>query len=630
MKSKKTPSGIILYAKNSGLTSFSSLWSIKHAIGTEKVGHTGTLDSFAEGLLVVLSGSLTHLVSHITSFTKTYRAVICFGKTTDTLDPTGIVTEKGKSVSKEQVQSVLGKFTGTLLQVPPVYSAIHVDGKRSSELVREGKKVEMEVRQVFIYKNELIDFKEDEGSGLSYALVEITCSKGTYIRALARDIAQSLGTCAYLTALRRTKIGPFSLEDAACFSSLDEFTIEKCIEKEKIIALNKNEKKKDSDSSLIDIRSHFLTFTPELAALCGFESSTLREEWKNSYLNGRPLQGKMFSRMENLLPEKNEFCAEKEIAVFYESGKFAGIIQKRDGRLFYGFVVPPFKSEPAELPVFSWTQIQSRDFPLEWKKKGTALTVGKFDGIHIGHQALIDSVLQQNDFAKGVVTFSSSCKKSAGEVTTLKQKLKILKEKNLDFAVVIDFSDDFSKIKGEDFIDTLVDVCGMKFLAEGKDFNCGYKGESGGNLTMKELALLAGNKGFFLSEIQDVILEGKKVSSSRIRDAVKNGDFALVQKMLLRPFSYDCSEIKFTLSGCCEKDGMSWFEGECSSSQVLLSEGNYNVVAIMSGSENVSNEKNLNTLHTLCAVEGGKIKLLLPSENAARRVRTINFIPAKI
>ena len=94
MKSKAAPSGVMLYAKLSGPTSFSSLWSIKHALGTDKVGHTGTLDSFADGLLVVLSGSLTHIVPHITGFRKTYLAVVCFGSETDTLDPTGDVVGK--------------------------------------------------------------------------------------------------------------------------------------------------------------------------------------------------------------------------------------------------------------------------------------------------------------------------------------------------------------------------------------------------------------------------------------------------------------------------------------------------------------------------------------------------------
>ena len=258
-KTKNKVSGVMLYAKTPGITSFSSLWSIKHALKTEKVGHTGTLDSFAEGLLVVLSGNLTHLVPHITSFTKTYQAVVCFGKETDTLDPTGDVVKTGAAVSKEQIEVALKKFTGAVLQVPPVYSALHVDGKRASDLVRGGNEIHLESRQVFVYKNELLDFKESsENDACSYALLEIVCSKGTYIRALARDIAYSLGTCAHLCALRRTKVGPFELKDAACFGELKEFSIENGIqnafyfqnEKEKIhLPFEQKIKKSREDSA---------------------------------------------------------------------------------------------------------------------------------------------------------------------------------------------------------------------------------------------------------------------------------------------------------------------------------------------------------------------------------------------
>ncbi len=224
---KSSISGIMPYTKTPGLTSFSSLWSIKHALNTEKVGHTGTLDSFAEGLLVVLTGSLTHLVPHITEFTKTYQAVVCFGKETDTLDPTGTVTKSSKAPDQESLKSIIPSFTGALLQVPPVYSAIHVDGKRASNAVRGGQEVKLESRQIFIYDLSLRDFREaNDEDPCSYALLEITCSKGTYIRALARDMAKALGACAYLCALRRTKVGPFNLEDAACYSTLKPFTIE--------------------------------------------------------------------------------------------------------------------------------------------------------------------------------------------------------------------------------------------------------------------------------------------------------------------------------------------------------------------------------------------------------------------
>lgn len=116
---------------------------------------------------------------------------------------------------------MLPSFTGALLQTPPVYSAVHVGGKRASDMARTGKAVTMESRQVFVYSNTMLDYRAASDSDpCSYALLEIVCSKGTYIRALARDIAQACGTCAHLSALRRTSVGPFKLEDAACVSML--------------------------------------------------------------------------------------------------------------------------------------------------------------------------------------------------------------------------------------------------------------------------------------------------------------------------------------------------------------------------------------------------------------------------
>src|SRR5574344_219570 len=245
-------SGLVLLAKKSGGTSFSSLWDIKHSLNTDKVGHTGTLDSFAEGLLVVLTGNLTHLVPHITGFTKTYEAVVCFGTETDTLDPCGKVINKGDAPSREAVEKILSKFTGALLQVPPVYSAVHVDGHRASDMARKAERnnsdeeIRIEPREIFVYKNELKDFcsAEEASSPCSYALLEIVCSKGTYIRSLARDMGKALGTCAHLSALRRTTVGPFNLSDAAGYETLGPFTIAAGIESEKrFVALRVMEEK---------------------------------------------------------------------------------------------------------------------------------------------------------------------------------------------------------------------------------------------------------------------------------------------------------------------------------------------------------------------------------------------------
>ncbi len=609
-KNKVNPSGVLLYAKKSGLTSFSSLWSIKHALNTEKVGHTGTLDSFADGLLVVLSGNLTHLVPHITGFSKTYQALVCFGKETDTLDPTGQLLRTGKVVSREDVESACLAFRGALLQTPPAYSAVHVNGKRASDVVRSGKSVEIEPRQIFIYKNELLDFMTDEASGVSYAIIEVKCSKGTYIRALARDMAHYLGTCAYLSALRRTSVGPFKLEDAVAYNDIEPFTIESGRKKESLIRDNLSVRKDDTEELFDDIRSHFMTFTPELASKCGFVVDQIPREYEASYLTGRPLNGKMFRQVS--VPDVTssaEYCFTDEIAVYYEDQSFAGMIQKKDNRLSYGFVVPHIKER--QLKVFSWEQIARGAFPLQWKEKGCALTVGSFDGMHAGHNALIESVLRQKNLIKGIVTFRSSYRASEsgfeGDVISLHQKLGFCTEKGLDFAIVIDFSSSFGKMEGYDFIQSLLTLCNMKYLAEGVDFTCGYKGL----LNVGLLSDFAKEKDFVLEVVDDVLFEGQRVSSSRIRHAIKEGWFSKVQKMLLRPYAYDSCKISWNKVS----DGL--FEAVGVSEQILPKAGNYSVVVYFKGDT---------TLKTTCVV-GETLKLLLPGYDKVDGLESLSFIP---
>jgi tRNA pseudouridine55 synthase len=200
--------GIILLDKPSGQTSFQSLAELKRRLGTRRVGHAGTLDKFAEGLLVVLAGPMTRLCSFATSLDKEYLAVITFGRGTDTLDPEGEETAVGPVPSRAQVIEVLPSFIGTISQVPPEYSAVHVGGRRAYQAARAGESPVLAARNVTIEKLDLVGF---DGTDLS---LRICCSKGTYVRSLARDIAARLGTCAFVSALRRTRIGGFRLVDA--------------------------------------------------------------------------------------------------------------------------------------------------------------------------------------------------------------------------------------------------------------------------------------------------------------------------------------------------------------------------------------------------------------------------------
>ena len=275
----KLPSvdGIVLLAKKPGLTSFSSLHSIKKALGTTKVGHTGTLDSFAQGLLVVCTGRLTRLAGNITEFDKSYEAVIKFGEETDTLEYTGNVIQTAPLPTLDTLKSAITKYTGKILQAPPAFSAVHVNGKRASDLAREGKDVEIPPRPVTVFKADLTETKQNAEGLIEYCKIDFTVSKGTYIRCLARDIAKEAGSAGHLVGLYRTRVGNFDIKDSAGFTELSDFNISSSIEASKqTIDLQKPH---PDDSALQEeIRNKLCGFDRETAALCGFDSITLKDE----------------------------------------------------------------------------------------------------------------------------------------------------------------------------------------------------------------------------------------------------------------------------------------------------------------------------------------------------------------
>jgi tRNA pseudouridine55 synthase len=210
----QTLSGIAFLDKASGITSFGALNEIKKQIKSGKAGPTGTLDKFASGLLIVLTGNALKLSSIFTNCDKKYTARICFGTQTDTLDPEGKIIAKASLPELVDIEKALENFTGEIWQKPPNYSAIHINGKRASDLAREGADFEIKERKVIIHNIELIDYQKP------FATINVHCSSGTYIRSLARDIAENCNSCAYVENLRRTQIANFELEKfAAKFSN---------------------------------------------------------------------------------------------------------------------------------------------------------------------------------------------------------------------------------------------------------------------------------------------------------------------------------------------------------------------------------------------------------------------------
>ena len=201
--------GQLLLDKPAGITSFSALKDLKSALGTGRIGHTGTLDKFATGLLVVLVGKYTKLAELFSGLDKCYRATMVLGRSTDTLDPEGEVIEEGPLPDLQRVEEASERLSGTIEQIPPIYSAVHVEGRRAYRIARSGGEPKLEPRRVTIYRLEIVDYRPPELD------IKVECSKGTYVRALARDLGTLSGSCAYLTSLRRTRVGPYDVREAA-------------------------------------------------------------------------------------------------------------------------------------------------------------------------------------------------------------------------------------------------------------------------------------------------------------------------------------------------------------------------------------------------------------------------------
>ncbi|MGY2875399.1 tRNA pseudouridine55 synthase [Marmoricola sp. URHA0025 HA25] len=219
----RPPAGLVVADKPAGMTSHDVVARVRRLACTRKVGHAGTLDPMATGVLVIGIDRATRMLGHLTLTEKSYEATVRLGASTTTDDAEGDVVAhtSAAAVDEESVRAALGDFEGPIMQVPSTVSAIKVGGKRAYALVRTGEEVELAARPVTVHAIELGEFSR-EGEFLDFRL-RIRCSSGTYIRAIARDVGAALGVGGHLTALRRTAVGPFSLDLAS--GDLDELRV---------------------------------------------------------------------------------------------------------------------------------------------------------------------------------------------------------------------------------------------------------------------------------------------------------------------------------------------------------------------------------------------------------------------
>lgn len=289
--------GAVLLDKAEGISSFKALSPVKRAYRKHKVGHTGTLDPFASGLLVVLVGPLTRLAGELTGLDKDYSTTISFGAQTDTLDPTGTVVHRCDTIPDiSQIQSVLPRFIGTITQVPPRYSAVHINGQRAYDLARRGVDEPMPERTVTVSSLSVTNWSPPELS------LDITCGSGTYVRSLARDIGLACGSRAYVSRLRRTRVGQFYIADSR---SVDDFSAEPSL----VSAFEMLSRMPGIDC--LEVYDHA---TPDIA-------------------HGRPFHASMLVKPERCSPES-------DLALFDSNGDLRALVRQTQDGYSYRFVVP--------------------------------------------------------------------------------------------------------------------------------------------------------------------------------------------------------------------------------------------------------------------------------------------------
>lgn len=286
--------GIIVIRKEKGYTSHDVVARLRGILHMKKIGHTGTLDPEAEGVLPVALGKATRLVDMITEKEKTYEAVMRLGVVTDTQDMTGTVLRQEEvTVTPEETEEALASFVGEQMQIPPMYSALKVNGKKLYELAREGKTVERKARPVHFFEIRLLEME------LPLVRFRVTCSKGTYIRTLCHDIGEKLGCGAAMESLLRTRVGRFELKDSLTLSQVEEAVADGTAE-EKILGI---------EEALKEYPGVFCTKTGD-----------------RLLANGNPLD-------QNFVSEASK---EGWIRMHFSDGSFAGIYQwdERRGRYY--------------------------------------------------------------------------------------------------------------------------------------------------------------------------------------------------------------------------------------------------------------------------------------------------------
>lgn len=471
--------GIICMYKPKGFTSFDVIAKMRGILKMKRLGHAGTLDPMAEGVLPVFAGRATMACDMLPDHDKVYRGGFKLGIDTDTQDITGkVLSEKEVHISEAEILSVLDSFRGDIMQIPPMYSAVSVNGQRLYDLARKNITVEREPRPITVYSLELVSYDEAAGEGV----LEISCSKGTYIRTIISDIGNALGTGAAMTSLVRTKACGFSLDECTDFAAL--------------------QKEADGDGNFarfaMPIEKVF-SYLPEIR-LMPFE--------ERLYRNGIKLDTKRIG-----------------------SNAAAGRVRVYGAEGFIG---------TADIEPVTGIIKVGKTFVLsvnEQRYDGKySVALGLFDGVHKGHRAVIAAAVkkaEENGLKTAVFTFDTatvSSKDISGScIISEAEKERRLKECGAEFVYSPNFAD-IKDMSAEEFVrDIAVKRMRAAELVCGEDFRFGKGAVCG----VDELKEICGQYGCGLTIVPVVPDEnGEKISSGRIRKLIAEGNVGLASQLM--------------------------------------------------------------------------------------------------
>lgn len=468
--------GIINVYKDAGYTSFDVIAKLRNILGQRKIGHTGTLDPEATGVLPVCLGVGTKACDFLMEHTKTYRAVLLLGKNTDTQDIFGtILEEKEVNVSEDKLIEIINSFIGTYDQLPPMYSAIKVNGKKLCDIARSGKTIERKPRRVEIsdIKIEKIEFPR--------VYMEVTCGKGTYIRSLCQDIGDKAGCGGCMEALERTVVGIYKKEDS--------FTLKEIETMHKIGNLKSN---------LGKVCDLFYEYPKVYIKPVG-----------DKYLyNGNPIN---FSNVNKHLSD--DYKESETIRLYLSDETFAGLYKVDNKKeKFY----------PDKMFLETLEPINR------------VIAIGKFDGCHMGHARLFEK-LKEIQSETGLEAMLLVIAREGIRILNDEERFMLAAKYDIKNIEKLNLDDKLMNMDPEQFVkDILIRRFHVKSLVVGSDFRFGFdrKGDT-------DILYSLGEKyGFETHVIEKLSMYGSEVSSSRIKTELKLGNLDMANKLLGFQYGY--------------------------------------------------------------------------------------------